>query len=135
NVPTIQFCGNSGEEFINYSIDNVAYSIKAQNSDQFLCMSLDTAVYLTGNSLKDTSVHFVAIFYAPPSTGSSTTMNCIVFANSKSYFPIAPVTINITHYAANIGEYMEGNFKASFSVAELNKTSVLDSKFKVIRVF
>jgi hypothetical protein len=133
-VPPIQLCGSAGDEFIDYSIDNKPYSIKAQNQDLFYCFVLDTTVYIAGNSVRDTTIHFTAFFSSPSNNGSITTSDLLVMANNQVFVPLSPVTINITHYAATVGQYMEGNFKATLTAPDTNKTGVVDCKFKLLRL-
>ena len=134
-VPLIQLCGSSGDEFIDYSIDNLSYSLKSLNKDQFHCIVLDTMVNIAGASVKDSTVNFGTFFFISPNSSSTTTSNIFVTSNNRGFIPLNVVTINITHYATTVGQFMEGNFKGPFIVQDsTGKTTIVDCKFKLLRL-
>jgi len=137
NTGNLTSCGTSSQEYYNYTLDGVSYSITANSPFQsiFLDGIGSWSGYWDVGLRGDDQVHFLNLRFRMPQQlipGSYPVLALSV--NSFSQFNntlIDPFYVTITK-AANIGEYWEGSFAGQFK--DLNNVlHTISCNFRVQR--
>jgi len=128
---SIDACGNSTSQYINYTLDGTDYVLSSNDGDMFTGGTFMPLMdYLQGYNttlLKQLDFSF---------DGNGTTgIFPISSLSVKPYNSIQPpisIQVNLTGYPKQIGEFYEGSFSGSFiDSSALNVTHIVSCNFRV----
>ncbi|MFN8244494.1 MAG: carboxypeptidase-like regulatory domain-containing protein [Ferruginibacter sp.] len=113
-VGTITACGNANAEFINYSVDNVPYSLTVPAATMY------QSVYPLGNPTEEQiwgyqGNSFANVFFTHTNIAPNSSQNLIGFTCSQvtdSLAAASPVPVAITEYGS-VGGFIAGNFSGT----------------------
>jgi hypothetical protein len=123
NLGTLNACGTSIEEFINYSVNGVNYAITAPVDKLYGAVNPQNSqigVYIQGNadssgfSGNSVAMIFEAAGIAVNSTQNLTSFNTRQINDSSNI--VTPILVNITEYGG-VGEFIAGNFTGTVTGA------------------
>ena len=133
-VGVLNACGTTIQEFINYNINGVDYSLSAP-AIPIMQEANSSTQYVTAYSA-GTQNRGVNIGFASTGIGAGSSQNLISFSApeiSDSTQILTPVTVNITEYGA-VGQFIAGNFTGTFTGgAPANTPYVVTCSFRVKR--
>ena len=140
NLGTLNACGTSIDEFINYSVNGINYAITAPVDKLYGAVNPQNSqigVYIQGNadssgfSGNSVAMNIVATGIAANSTQNLTSFNTRQINDSANI--VTPILVNITEYGA-AGEFIAGNFTGTFIGAPpANITYNVTCNFRVKR--
>ena len=122
NVPLIQACGVSIDQFINYSINGVNYNMSYPVDSVFSFPNPQTSpprIEVHGSSATNgggsTTLSYLSFYFSDAGIAAGSTQNLLGFytrdITESSTIP-SPIAVNITEYG-NVGEYIAGNFNGA----------------------
>ena len=141
-VGNLQACGVSTQQFINYTINGVSYSITAPTDSIFSFVNLQTIqsrIEVHGNAIvpgNPNSYRNISFYFTQSGIASGSTQNLVGYYTSDisdSTIITSPIPVNITEYGI-VGEYISGNYSGTiFGGAPTNTPYVISGSFRVRR--
>ena len=125
---TLQACGTSSLEFLNYTLDGTNYSYSTTNPNSGIVVYDSTfnlhTLYAYGNGNNAVNISFTA-------TGAGAAPVSSLYINGLwANIGLLPMAINITNYPTIVSEYYEGNFSGTFVDGSAGATHTLTLSFR-----
>ena len=139
NAGNVTACGTSSEQFINFSLDNINYSITSAASDSLIAytetVNGSSGTFISGiqNSNTNNSIIFTVLNAGGPGSFPLNTLYVRNY-NYNSITLTQPFNITFTNFASNVGEFYQGSFSGQFTDS-LSEVHTINSTFKVRRNF
>lgn len=133
NIGTVQACGVSVAEFLNYTFDSTAYNAK----DSLMAYRTANGTYFTGSTFSPAYSYLDANF-AGSATGTFPLSISVTDKNQQTYIsyntsPGLSVSAQITEYG-NVGGYIAGTFSGNLKAANSSATKLVSGSFRIKRV-
>jgi hypothetical protein len=135
NVGSIAACGISATEFLNYSVDGTAYNLNTSNPGDSVYLytrqtqgatTWTTTLYGYHTGSSSISVNFVG-------ANSTGTYAATSFSVNNSQPANYNVSVTVSAWAANIGDFMQGTISGTYSDSSGSHT--VSGTFKLRRNF
>ncbi len=138
NAGTLNACGISTDQYINYTLDGTNYSITSTSSDTLMVFTgtpgivLPVKMYLTGMRNPD---KYVSLNFGVNTAAGTYPMNGRMYINEyKRIGVIEPFNVVITNYPQTIGGYYEGSFAGQFKdTANLTVVHNINATFRIAK--
>jgi hypothetical protein len=134
NLGNLLTCGNSIQEFVNYSINGTPFFITApvgsiyQQSDS---VAIDSKVI---NAYDFPAYAYFGISKLNIGPGSTQNLTFFIANQIQQTTILVPIAVNITEYG-NIGQFISGNFSGTVTdTAPPNSTYTITCNFRVKRI-
>ena len=133
-IGTIQACGTSSTEFINYSIDGTAHNLVAPPDSMYQSSSAgSTNSYISGSQFGGS--HYVYFSYDNTGIGVGTTQTLNSFYSTflgTQPTVTQPASVSITEYGP-VGQFISGNFTCTLTTIAPAATYNIACSFRVRR--
>jgi hypothetical protein len=134
DVGSLSACGNSSEQFVNYSVDGTSYSITSSDSLTAFTQSqsgssityIDGMKMSTGDRLSFKFAHTTNVAGTYPVTN-------LEVQNYINLTLIQPFNVTITAFPQTVGDFYVGSFSGQFQDAS-NVTHNITGSFRVRRI-
>ncbi len=130
NIGNIIACGNTSQEFFNYSVNSVNYSI----TDTLGEYAIGNSIYLFARTINYTNTADVS--FSSQNIGTNTVQNLTYFYPlqiQEQTTILNPIAVNITEYGS-VGQFISGNFSGILTgVAAPNNTYNITCNFRIRR--
>jgi hypothetical protein len=136
NIGNIQACGVTAQQYMNYSVNGVSYSIVAPQDTLFMMNTQAHLIVFANNLTNNPSAH-ARLEFSKYNIAAGAVVGLVSFSvPQKPDSTIFPgVNVNITEYG-NIGEYISGNFAGVFTgTAPANTPYNVTCNFRIKRYF
>jgi hypothetical protein len=135
-IPTIQACGVSVQEFINYTLNGTGYSSSYPTANfNHYNSGIFTTIYGYGQTSSYQNINFNSVNISLGSNQNLTSFRVSEMGNDSSVVAAAPILVNITEYGA-VGQYISGNFNGTLlGVQPPNNSYNVNCSFRVKRTF
>ena len=137
NVGSIMACGNTIQEFINYTVNNTPYSFTFTPPQSLMFQGFDSinvnSMYVNAyNSINLTSL-VLSISNQNIMQGSAQNLNTFQSSQTGATTIPVPIFINITEYGI-IDQFISGNFSGNVTgVSPPNNTYAITCNFRIKR--
>ena len=136
-VGNLQACGNTVQEFMNYSVDGINYSITMPNDSISMSGTPASICYIVGSAIGGGTNNSANLSFSPQGIGlnSLQPLSNFLATNLPSSYIQNPLTVTITEFGA-VGQFISGNFSGIFTNQLLpNTTYNVACNFRVRRTF
>ena len=116
---TINACGTSVNEYINYTLDGTDYTIDNNNTsdpnrDSLINGYLLNGVFTSINGLDSQTGNSISFTVADANATGTYPLHSLAARSNDSAVLTQPFNITLTKYPAVAGEFFEGNFSGSY---------------------
>jgi Carboxypeptidase regulatory-like domain len=131
NAGQITACGTSTEEFVNYTLNGISYSlVKPIDSLITYTQGANTSIYAT---LKTGSGRSVSLSFVASTTGAVPIDWIYIHNENENFSKKAALNVNITEWGAAGSGFVAGNFSADLQKDSTINTTPLTCSFRIKR--
>jgi hypothetical protein len=138
-LSSIMACGNTIQEFINYTVNGSPYSFTNTPPQIWMYQGMDSinlnSMYLSANNSINLTSLQLSISDQNITMGSSQNLNVFQSTQTGQTTIAVPISVHITEYG-NIGQFISGNFTGSVTgTAAPNNNYAITCNFRVMRTY
>ena len=138
NAGSINACGVSSEQFVNYTLDGTDYSINSTTSDSIMGFSLaQGSTNVTSITANSPSPSINRISFTVNNAASTGTFPVVTFFTQRfnSVVIMRPFNVIFTKFPQAAGEFYEGTLTGRFMADSITTVHNVNASFKVRRTF